>query len=326
MVTPKWRYFDVRAVAAAPTNHDTPVMTATNFTDLRVNVEIIDVQKASEYLNKNFKDNRTISKTHVNNLAAEMTDGAFGIGTDCIAFDEAGRLINGQHRLSAVIKSQTNQPFIVVRGLPKKVAQLIDGGKKRTMAQRITIGGVRMSEKECACIRNALNNYSLATTGVVEFKDKKWDDLVAGIYLEYQDFFNNLEISKKIMHNSFFAASALKMFAEMNYAIEAGASFKHGMSPTERVVHWLDLTEKGYSENCVTTPFDTAAISIRNMKNRQAVDSRGARWSRKVDYRNTLSAAYSFMMGFTVKHVKKYADDPFTSLLALANNTRANNY
>jgi len=301
-------------------------MTATDFTDLKVDVEIIDVEKASEYLDKNFKDNRIISKTHVSNLATEMTDGSFSIGTDCIAFDEAGRLINGQHRLSAVIKSKTKQPFIVVRGLPKKVAQLIDGGKKRTMAQRITIGGVRMRDKECACIRNALSNYSLAKTGVVEYQDKKWDDLVASVYLEYQDFFNNLEISKKIMHNSFFAASALKMFAEMNYAILAGATFKHGMDPTERVIHWLDLTEKGYSDNCVTTPFDTAAISIRNMKSRQAVDSRGSRWSRKVDYQNTLSAAYSFMMGFTVNRVKKYADDPFTSLLALSNKIRANSF
>lgn len=293
-------------------------MTDTDFSNLSVAVELIDVQQATSYLEKNFQDNRVISNQHVKNLASEMTQGAFSVGTDCIAFDDNGRLINGQHRLSAVIKSNTRQHFIVVKGLPPKVAQLIDGGKRRTMAERITIGGVRMTEKECACIRNALNTYNSPNTGNVEYRDKKFDDFIAGAYEIHSEFFDHPKISKHLTGNSFFLAAALKIYAEMHNRISDGVIFDHDMTPIDRAIHWLEITEKGFAESNPTNPCDTAAVAIRNQKERAAKDSRGARWNKKSDYRSTVSAAFSFMMGFPIKQVKTYLEDPFTSFFRLS--------
>lgn len=85
--------------------------------DLSVIVQEITPLRASEMLaSMKYEHQRAISAHHVRMLAAEMTAGRFVPGTTIrVAFvDGVPMLIDGQHRLSAVVSSGKAQTFTVI--------------------------------------------------------------------------------------------------------------------------------------------------------------------------------------------------------------------
>lgn len=284
-----------------------------------VGVELITPEKASAYLAQNFDNNRTRSKEWIGELVREMKSDLFKLSIDAIGFDVCGRLINGQHRLTAVIESGKTQPFIVARNLPVETAQLIDVGKKRTMAQRITIGGTRMTEKQCSTVRNAMVDYQSNNTGTVTFADKIHDKLVEKVFLLHEEYLTNPRILKfEGKGSAFWSSAALRMYAQMMHQINQGHVFAHEMSPLDRSVMWLELTRDGFSQEYSMNPqHDNAAILVRNMKEKSVADGKGNRWCTKVALRLTLSAAYNFMNGISPKHLKSHTYDPFAAILDL---------
>lgn len=287
-----------------------------HLTQVETRIALIDPQTAQNFLTKNFDNNRTKSKEHVNELAKEMKNNLFEISCDAIGFDVTGRLINGQHRLSAVVESGTSQPFIIVTGLPSKSAQLIDVGKKRTMAQRITIGGTRMTEKQCAVVRNAMSDYQNSYTGTVAFAKKIHDPATESVFLAHEEFLSHPLIMRfEGRGSSFWGAAALRMYATMVQKISNGHVFNHGMSPLQRAVMWLELTRDGMSQDfCLSPQTDNVAVIIKNIADQQKNDARGNRWNSKHHLRLTLCAANHFMNGNSVKSIRVSAADPFAPL------------
>jgi len=288
--------------------------------NITLNVEVITPANAEHYLGRNFDCNRTKSREWVKELAREMKNGEFYLSTDAIGFDTSGRLINGQHRLTSVIESQTSQAFIVARNLPPKTAQLIDVGKKRTMAQRITIGGTRMTEKQCSAVRNAIVPYEAKEVGTVVLARKTYDTLVEKVFLDHQEFFENKRIRafEAKSGSSFFMAAAIRMYAQMHHQMQQGMVFPHGMDPMTRTCLWLELTREGLSQSYPVDPrTDNAAILLRNMKERNVIDSRGGRWCGKPQLRLTISGAYNFMLGNSPKALKSHTYDPLTPITKL---------
>lgn len=76
--------------------------------------------------------NRKLSVTHVNYLAKEMAAGRWVLTGSSIQFNELGELIDGQHRLVAIIRAGMTVPCYVVTGLPTQAFFALDQNKKRT--------------------------------------------------------------------------------------------------------------------------------------------------------------------------------------------------
>ena len=57
---------------------------------------------------------RPVLNRHVEKFAAEMTAGRWRLTHQGIAFDTEGKLIDGRHRLLAVIRSGATVPMLVV--------------------------------------------------------------------------------------------------------------------------------------------------------------------------------------------------------------------
>lgn len=93
-------------------------MTVMNPTDLGldITVEVISPEEAQAYLNNNAK-HRPIKEKKVAEYMSEMRDGKWKLNGKTICFDTTGRLLNGQHRLSAVVRSGVSLTTVVVRGL-----------------------------------------------------------------------------------------------------------------------------------------------------------------------------------------------------------------
>lgn len=85
--------------------------------------------------------NRNINPVRVGILAEEMRNGHWDLNGEAIKLNGDGSLIDGQHRLAAVIESGVPIKTLVITGLPKNVAQTIDTGQRRSFAQTLTMRG-----------------------------------------------------------------------------------------------------------------------------------------------------------------------------------------
>lgn len=107
-------------------------------------VMTITPELAAEMLERNMPTNRPIFKSTVHAYARLMKSGKWNLTHQGIAFDENGMLIDGQHRLKAVIEAnipvQMNVTFDV-RHAPGEMFS-IDMGRKRTYANITSMSGI----------------------------------------------------------------------------------------------------------------------------------------------------------------------------------------
>jgi hypothetical protein len=106
-----------------------------NDTGLQQTVEFINPILARKYLEKNVT-NRSLRESTISQYARYMSQGDWHLSHQGIAFDVHGNLIDGQHRLNAIIQSNTTIQFHVFRGLSEESFKIIDNGLRRTMADR----------------------------------------------------------------------------------------------------------------------------------------------------------------------------------------------
>lgn len=77
-------------------------------------------------------NNRPLSDSRVVNYANQMKRGEWQLNGEPIIFAQNGALLNGQHRLQAVIKSKTTVKMSVVKNAPNDSFATIDTGKGRS--------------------------------------------------------------------------------------------------------------------------------------------------------------------------------------------------
>lgn len=91
---------------------------------------------AAMWLGKNLENNRKARDWHVEELAESIQNNEWEVTHQGIAFDKNGKLIDGQHRLQAIVASGVPVTMLVVRGLEPTTFGVIDSGMKRTLADR----------------------------------------------------------------------------------------------------------------------------------------------------------------------------------------------
>lgn len=104
----------------------------------RGRVETITPEMAIKWLEKN-TDNRVLTQSKVDAYAADILAGKWILTGDPIQFNVLGEMINGQHRLWAIVQADQAIECYVVRGLPVEAKLVIDTGAKRTLANYFQI-------------------------------------------------------------------------------------------------------------------------------------------------------------------------------------------
>ena len=80
------------------------------------------------------KGNRKFRKAHARTIAEEMRRGEWKLTHQGIAFGMSGRLLDGQHRLSAIVESGTTQSILVFIDAPEDTFDNHDRGAMRGIA------------------------------------------------------------------------------------------------------------------------------------------------------------------------------------------------
>lgn len=97
---------------------------------MKVKVQKITPAIAKKMLEKN-TNNRRIRDHHVWKLSQAMERGTFMENGDPIRMN-GDQLLDGQHRLNAIVRSGKSYHFVVVSGLPSEVFSTVDRGVKRS--------------------------------------------------------------------------------------------------------------------------------------------------------------------------------------------------
>ncbi len=109
-------------------------------------VELITPSLAKSYVD-DLAHNRGLVEAHVHGLAAQMKAGAWDENGQGIIFDTKGRLIDGQHRMTAVIEAGIPIKMLVVRGVESSAFDTIDTGRGRGGRDVLSIEGYDLSNQ-----------------------------------------------------------------------------------------------------------------------------------------------------------------------------------
>ena len=116
---------------------------------------------ASEMLKLNIENNRALSEADVKNYSAQMKNEQWWWqAMTPIRFSDEGRLLDGQHRLNAILDSGKTEPTLVVYNVPTAAVRGIDTGKKRTPAQQVTLQGRFTRNEEITIAKLMLASWS----------------------------------------------------------------------------------------------------------------------------------------------------------------------
>ncbi len=100
----------------------------------------ITPEKALNWLDNANVHNRNVSETHVEQLARDMKNGRWQLTHEGIAFNPYGVLLDGQHRLWAIVMADVPIDMHVWFGISGETLEVINGGRVRSLADRLRLG------------------------------------------------------------------------------------------------------------------------------------------------------------------------------------------
>ena len=114
--------------------------------------EICITPKIAAEILRNNPLNRPLKRHHVDFLAKEILNGNWKFNGDAIRITNDNRLLDGQHRLAAVVKANMAINTILIDDLDPDVFNTIDCGIKRNAGDMLAIRGEKNSRNNAAAL------------------------------------------------------------------------------------------------------------------------------------------------------------------------------
>ncbi|SDT22055.1 hypothetical protein [Microlunatus soli] len=119
---------------------------------MRSRVQTITPAKAAELLEAN-TSNRPLSRSTVQSFAEAMKRGDWKVTHQGVAIDTNGVLVDGQHRLAAIVEADMPVELTVFTDVPADTFDVLDTGKKRNAADVLAIEGERSTLQLASMVR-----------------------------------------------------------------------------------------------------------------------------------------------------------------------------
>lgn len=158
----------------------------------RVSRVFISPERAKQILRHNNPNNRNLSAPHVASLAGRMDRGEWMLNGQTISFSIGGNLLDGQHRLAAVIKHGKPVKFDVVFGLDDNAFDTIDDGKKRSPGDVLNIHGFKNGKKVASSVRLVLSLQKKRGSGKLNSGERPSNKYILS-WIEQRPEFLNIE-------------------------------------------------------------------------------------------------------------------------------------
>ena len=119
---------------------------------MKIETILLTPEKAKELLVTN-TNNRPLNQRMVDRLTLEMKEGKWLVNGDTIRVSKTGVLLDGQHRLSAVVKSGITITAALVSEIDDAVFHTIDTGDTRDASDVLAIDGYKSAALRAAVLR-----------------------------------------------------------------------------------------------------------------------------------------------------------------------------
>lgn len=120
--------------------------------------------------------NRNVRLNRVEEYARDMEHGRWIINGESIILDDAGKLIDGQHRLLAVLVHGKPVKMLVVEGVGEEARATIDTGMKRSLADILKMRGATNVHSLAAAV---VMGWRWETGGIREARNASRSDALA---------------------------------------------------------------------------------------------------------------------------------------------------
>jgi len=150
---------------------------------------VITPDIARHYLKMN-TINRHISDVKVAQYVRDILNGRWKSDTaECIKFSNTGKLIDGQHRLTAIVKANTPVSMCVVEGLADDVFSVLDTGKSRNAGDSFKVAQIKNANVTPSIIAfyNAIQNGNKSQE---QLRTKPTNQMLLDIYNERIEFWD----------------------------------------------------------------------------------------------------------------------------------------
>ena len=114
-------------------------------------IENITPTIAGKMLERNTR-NRPVNETNLAALAKEISNRNFALTGESIKFSKDGTLLDGQHRVMAIMKAGVAIKTIVIRGLENDSFKYMDTGRTRQASDVLAIEGFKNSTRLAAMV------------------------------------------------------------------------------------------------------------------------------------------------------------------------------
>lgn len=267
---------------------------------MKLSIELITPKLAEEYLTHNTHNYRKINLSDVKKMAEDMKDGKWEETPEPISFSPSGVLLNGQHRLSAIVKSGVPVTMVVARDVTGRV---FDNQRKRTDAQYYRSLGIEgyAGSKTAGCLAGMVlsNSLDFNAGGDISASSK-------GAYLAK----NETEIDAIISAVS--CGSKNHLSAKGAVCCAAWCLFLQGES-VENIHEFFNVVNTGFpivGKDC------SSAIAFRNQLLKEKSNSQSRRCT-AVDFSGTIRAFNDFKKGVIRRNAYQF-DHKTTSYLQFA--------
>lgn len=177
--------------------------------------ENIGPDRATKYL-ETMDGNRTVRQTHVDYLHGQMKSGLWRKTHQGIAFDDQGRLVDGQHRMWAIVESGCTVPIFVTRGLSADDVVVVDTGIARGYADTAHYQGWDVDPLTASLAKLLAMGPTLRTTKVPFDMMRKWYEH----YKDGIDFALKLRLSSRPSTGKSITAAMAGAFAAAYYHVD----------------------------------------------------------------------------------------------------------
>ncbi len=261
--------------------------------------ELIGPAKAKEYLEKNFDRNRFVRAGWKSALADAMAKGEFLPTHQGIAFDDEGHLIDGQHRLEAIVESGASCWLLVARNLPLETVLAMDLHAKRKPNDQIGMldPTIRPTSRDVAIAR--MMKSGMEGGGQLQFSPELSLLSTAQVHHFLVEHWEAIRFSQSHIGEMGTAAAPIRA--------AVAKAFYHLDHPM--LQRWM----KVFGTALADSPKDHAAVNFRKwtMEPQNKLMVQGGRTARANLYALTAASILAFSKGHFGKALKPIDVDPW---------------
>lgn len=110
---------------------------------IHASVQFIDPSWAAKLLSTNPEHQRTISRSNLTKIENSIREEKFFLNGQAVIVSDSGKLLDGQHRLQAVVNANIGIWTVLVTNIPDEYFTFMDNGKSRSFSDVLkTMGKV----------------------------------------------------------------------------------------------------------------------------------------------------------------------------------------